>query len=57
MSRTNMPIPKDPKQCQPWLYEYLKRLTETTNKTAVGIAQVARGEIPDGSGILPDVHI
>ena len=53
----NMPIPKDPAQCPPWLYEYLKRLNQTSNKASVGIAQIVRGEVPDGSGtpLTPDL--
>jgi len=50
MSRTNLPIPRDPRDCPQWLYEYLKRLNQTANKASTGIAQVVRGETPDGSG-------
>lgn len=50
MPRTNLPVPKDPKDCPPWLYEYLKRLRTNLDKASTGIAQVVRGEVPDGSG-------
>lgn len=44
--RTNMP----PRDCEPWLYEILRSLSENTRAASQGLASITRGEVPDGSG-------
>ena len=44
--RTNMP----PRDCEPWLYEILRSLSEGVHNTTLGLSSITRGEVPDGSG-------
>lgn len=42
--------PKNPDQCEPWLYEAIKRLNRQASGSSQGFASIVRGESPDSSG-------
>jgi hypothetical protein len=42
--------PNDPAECQPWLFESLKRLNLAASRSSQGFSAIIRNEAPDGSG-------
>ena len=49
MPRPAKPI-APPRDAEPWLYEILRSLGASSISQASGLASIARGEVPDGSG-------
>lgn len=50
MAVPSLPIPKDPDQCVPWLYDVLHRVRVYLVQQDEAITAIGRGESPDGSG-------
>jgi hypothetical protein len=52
MARIFAPIhpPNDPRKCEPWLNNELRRISQALRHSSLGLAAVSRGESPDGSG-------
>ena len=52
MARIFPPIvpPRDPKECAPWLYRELRRISSALAQSQQGLAAITRGEVPDASG-------